>query len=141
MTFPTQVRQAAHAVLGGVQAASPDLLQSIHSAMPAGLPALPCAWVGDVAFEIAHDSSIRSWVGQAEVWIAFDTFDNEESQARADQAVGLVIDAFTDDPHWPGANTIGEPRGVRSDVAEFNGVSYPAMVVTLGRIQMREGRV
>lgn len=141
MTFPTQVRTAAYGVLQTVQTAHASLLANVHSARPAAIAGLPAAWVDDVRFTLNHDMSLRTWLGEAEVWIAYDAADNEDGQSRADVLLGYVLDAFTDDPHWPGVNTIGEPRGVRSDSFDGGeGGTYPALVVTLGRIQMQEGR-
>jgi hypothetical protein len=68
-------------------------------------------------------------------------FDNEDHEAASDTLTESVVDAFTDAPHMAGANTVAEPVRTRSTVVDNgNGISFPAVVVTIGRIVYAEGR-
>lgn len=137
MGFLGQARAGAFTVIDSVAGAT-----QVHRARPASIASLPCVWVDDAAFSLDHSAGIRSWNGTLEVWVAYDAFDNEDGLVRAETLLDTILDAFSADPHWPGTNTIGEPRGVRTDSFDGgDGVTYPALVVTLGNIQMKDGRV
>lgn len=137
MSVIADIRQGAKAVLDTV----PGLAQT-YSARPAGIGALPCAFVDEIRSSLLHTAGVRQWDGgEVDIYVIAGGFDNEEQQGNADALVALVVDAFSDAPHMAGANTVAEPVRVRSaSVDNGQGVTYPAWVVTVGRFTYSEGR-
>jgi hypothetical protein len=133
----TDLRNGAKAVLDTVAG-----LEQTYSARPAGLGALPCAFVDEIRTQLLHTAGVRQWDGgEVDIYVVAGGFDNEEAQADADTLVEAVIDAFSDTPHFAGANTVGEPVRVRSGVVDNgNGQTFPAWIVTVGRFYFSEGR-
>jgi hypothetical protein len=133
----TDLRNGAANVLSGVAA-----IEQVYRARPASIGALPCAFVEEIRINLLHTSGVRQWDGaELDIYIVGSSFDNEEAQDDADAIVSAVVDAFSDAPHFAGANTIAEPVRVRSaSVDNGSGVTYPAWVVTIGRFYFSEGR-
>lgn len=139
MSVLGDVRAGAVTILQSVAAAHPTSLGQVYTARPASL-APPCAYVGDVRMDLAHDSGTRRWSGSLDVVLVDTVADNPETMGRLDTATAYVVDAFTDAPHALGLNTVAEPVSVRSMSLEQNGVIYEAVVVTVGRFVYQEGR-
>lgn len=137
MSILSDIRNGAKAVIDGVAG-----IEQTYSARPASITALPCAFVDEIRTQLLHTAGVRQWDGcEVDVYVVSGGFDNEEHQADADTLVAAVIDAFTDAPHFAGANTVGEPVRVRSGVIDNgNGVTYPCWIVTVGRFYYSEGR-
>lgn len=132
----TDIRTAAHAKLAGVSG-----LLATYAARPGDLGGVPAAFVGDMRINLAHDAGLRMWSGEVDVVLVLNAFDNVEAAESADTLIESVIDAFSDDPHAAGANTVSEPTKVRSTAWEqADGVTLPAWVVTIGRFVFTEGR-
>jgi len=137
MSVITDLRSGAKAVLDTVPG-----LEQTYSARPAAIGALPCAFVDEIRLDLLHTSGVRVWNGaELDVVIVASGMDNEETQVDADVVVSSVVDAFSDAPHFAGANTTGEPVRVRSSrIDGGTGVIYPAWIVTVGRFYFSEGR-
>ena len=140
MGFPADVRAGAKTVLDAVKTANPTALVQTYTSRPATIGSMPCAWVDEERWEFNHDSGLRQWAGEVDVWLVDEGLDNHETQGRLDSLLSLVLDQFSDTPHFATANTVGEPRRSRSGAYEVNGVVYPVVVVTIGRIFKQEGR-
>lgn len=145
MGFPTDVRTAAHALLVATVAANPSWsVVASGSSRPASVAPLH-VWVDDIRFDIVHDSGLRQWRAEVDVWVCYSPGDNEQGQARADLVLTGVLDAFDADPHWPdpadlgGAIHQGAVR-VRSGAVAVNAVEVPAYVVTFADVTFQEGR-
>jgi hypothetical protein len=137
MTVIADLRSGAASVLSGISS-----IEQVYRARPASIGALPCAFVDEIRTNLLHTAGVRQWDGgEVDIYIVASSFDNEEAQDEADAIVSAVIDAFSDAPHFAGANTIAEPVRVRStSVDNGTGVTYPAWVVTIGRFYFSEGR-
>lgn len=141
MGFPADVTGGAKTVLDAVLAANPTVLLQTYRARPARVGSTPCAWVDEFRANWLHDSGLRIWNCEVDVWLVDShPSDAEEVSDRLDVLTSLVADAFTDAPHFAGANTVGEPVRATSGVVEMNGASYDAVIVTVGRIYRQEGR-
>jgi len=145
MGFPTELREAAHAVLVAAVAAHPEWqVTTTSSARPAS--AYPMhLWVDDARFDLAADSGTRQWRCEVDVWVCYQAGDNEDGQARADVALSGLLDAFDADPHWPDPDGVGNrvhegTVRVRTGTVAVNAIEMPAYVVTLGDIYLQEGR-
>ena len=142
MGLMADVRQGAYAKLLEVKAAHPTLLGEVSKARPASLTlGLPHAYVGDFRGNLAYTNKLRQWTNaEQDVVLVFPTLDNAEQQDAADVLTGYVLDAFSADHHWANDNMTGEPVRTRTAAElDVNGQSYPAVVVTLGRITYLEG--
>lgn len=139
---PADIRQGAWAKLEEVRAANPTALTQTYRARPAGFGSFPCAFVDEVRAVFQHVADIRVWqpATSVDIWVLGASMDNEDAQDVVDAATALVLDAFTDDPHSLGDNVVAEPVGLRSSSVDINGVTHPASVVTVGRIETQEGR-
>lgn len=137
MSLIASIRSGAKTVIDSV----PGIAQT-YSSRPASIGSLPCAFVDEIRSSITHSSGVRTWDGaEVDIYVIAGGFDNEEAQGIADALVGAVVDAFTDTPYFAGANSVGEPLRVRSSsVDNGTGVTYPAWVITVGRIYYAEGR-
>lgn len=137
MTVIADLRNGAKAILDTVPG-----LEQTYRARPASVGALPCAFVDELRLQLLHTAGVRQWDGaELDIYVIASSLDNEEAQDDADEIVARVIDAFTDAPHFAGANTIAEPVRVRSSsVDNGTGVTYPAWIVTIGRFYFSEGR-
>jgi hypothetical protein len=133
----SDIRNGAKTVLDGVAG-----IEQTYRARPASIGALPCAFVDEIRTQLLHTAGVRQWDGcEVDIYVVAGGFDNEDHQADADTVVAAVIDAFSDTPHFAGANTVGEPVRVRSAVIDNgNGITYPAWIVTVGRFFYSEGR-
>lgn len=141
MTFSlATVRSSAFSVVETYRAANPALIRHAHTTRPAGFSDLPAVYVGDVRTQLFHDSGTRRWAAEVDVVLVDNVAVNEEAMARLDITAMALVDAFTDQPHAFGDNTVGEPIGVASLTEEVNGVPYEMRVVTIGRIYFMEGR-
>lgn len=143
MGLIADVRAGCVTVLTEVRDANETLLGEVYSARPASLSlGMPCAYVGDFRGNLSHTVLIRQWAGaEIDVVLVFPAWDNAEQQEQADTLVQLVIDAFPQDGHFAHENMVGSPVRIRTATElEQNGVSYPAVVVTIGNISHLEGR-
>lgn len=142
MSFMATLRSSAHAKLVEVRDANPTVLGQVHKARPASLSIVGVsAYVGDCRPSMRFTNQLRQWTGtELDVVLVSGPTDNEETQDRLDVAGDLVLDAFSADHHFAGADMVGEPTRVRmATELEANGTSYPAMVITLGNISHLEG--
>lgn len=145
MGFPTELRNAAHDMLVTTAAANPSwLVVACDSARPASVSPVHL-WVDEIRFNLVHDSGLRQWAAEVDVWICYAPGDNEQGQARADLVLSGLLDAFDADPHWPDPTSHGGSvhQGavrVRSGAVAVNAVEVPAHVVTLADITFQEGR-
>lgn len=142
MGIIADVRAGIVTVLEQVKTANPTLLGEVHSARPASFAlGLPLAYVGDFRANIHREASLRQWTGgQQDVVVVATSWDNEEWQADMDTLVQTIVDAFPADGHIV-PNLVAEPVALRT-AAELveGGISYPAVVITIGRITHLEGR-
>jgi len=136
MSIVADIRDGAKAILDGVAS-----VEQAYRARPASIGALPCAFVDEIRLDFLHTSGVRQWSGELDVYVIASSLDNEEAQSEADGVVEAVVNAFTDAPHFAGANTVAEPVRIRSSsVDNGQGVTYPAWIITIGRFVYAEGR-
>ena len=142
MGLITDVRAGCVTLLEGIRSADPTLLGDITSARPASFSlGLPAAYVGDLRPGLAYINSLCQRTGtEQDIVLVFSTFDNEEMQAKADTLTQAVLDAVALSPHFIHANSVAEVTRVRvATELDSNGTSYPAVVITVGRITYLEG--
>jgi len=137
MTVLADLRNGAKTVLDTVSG-----LQQTYSARPASITAVPCAFVDEMRLGLLHTAGVRQWDGaELDIYVIAGGMDNIEQQTDGDALVAAVIDAFSDAPHFAGANTVAEPVRVRSgSVDNGSGVLYSAWIITIGRFYFSEGR-
>ena len=142
MGIMADVRAGATVVLQAVRTANPTLIGDVHSARPASLAlGAPAAYVGDFRGNIAATTTLRQWTGcEVDIVLVFNAMDNADQQAAADTLAQLVTDQFSSTPNFANAYSVGEPVRIRTATElDSNGVSYPAVVITIGRITYLEG--
>ena len=115
-------------------------LQGVHKARPEGTPASPYAYVGSIRLELAHGGQLRQTVGQVDVVFAGTPVTNLTAAEALDDLADSWVEWCTDRPHLFGSNTVQEPMRVASASLSVGDVQYDAVVVTLGRILITEGR-
>lgn len=146
MGLIADVRTGAYTKLVEVRDDNPTLIGDVSRARPASFNlGLPHAYVGDMRLNLAHVTNLRQTRdSELDVVLVGSAWDNEEVTELLDSAAQVVIDAFSDDPHFAdssGFAKVGEPVRVRSAVETGGeGTTYPAVVVTVGRITALEGR-
>lgn len=140
MSFVSTLRSATYSVAETWRAANPTLLRHVHQARPENIGDVPCAFVGDVRTTLAHDSGTRRWQGEVDLVMVDAIQVNDEAMDRLDTISAALLDAFTDQPHAYGDNTVAEPIGLASLPVEVGSVVYEGRVLTIGRIYFTEGR-
>lgn len=134
------IRTSAWSVAQTYHIANPGVIRHVWKARPAGLSDLPACFIGDIRTTLQHTAGTRIWVAEVDVVLVDNVSDNEETMARLDISAMALVDAFTDQPHAFGDNTVAEPASVQSTTVDVNGTNFEARVVTVGRIQFTEGR-
>lgn len=140
--FIATVRDACVTLLEGIRTANPTLLGEVYRARPASLAVgVGCAYVGDFRPSLVYTNQLRQWTGtEQDIVLVWSEWDNAVQQAAADELTQLVMDAVATDPHFIHANSVCEVTRVRAATElESNGTSYPAVVITVGRITYLEG--
>lgn len=136
MSIIDDLRDGAKLQLDGIAG-----LAQTYRSRPAGIGSLPCAFVDEIRLDLLHTAGMRQWSGELDIYVLASSLDNDEAQDEADTLVAQVVDAFTDAPHFANANSVAEPTRIRTaSVDNGTGVTYPAWVVTVGRIVYSEGR-
>lgn len=136
----SDLRTLAYGVVYTYSQSNPTVITHVFKTRPAGFGDLPAAYVGDIRTSFNHTAGTRMWTAEVDVVIVDNITDNEEAMARLDISAMALVDAFSDQPHAFGSNTVAEPRGVSQTTDEVNGVPYEARVITVGRILFTEGR-
>ena len=140
-TVYNYVRQGAYDVIEALRLANSDDIAQTGRARPASPGSMPYIYVGDTRINMEHSSGVRSWEGEQDVVIVDMAFDNEDQQARVDGIISLVINAFSDNPHFAHDNSVGDPVRTRPAVEDFGaGQIYPAVIITIGDLVFKEGR-
>jgi|GEM_PF-3005770 len=132
----------AYVVLQAVATANPTLVGQVSRTRPSSVTLGPThLFSASPVWDIAHNTSLRNWVGTFDVWIVVPAWDNDQWITDAWTLAQVVTDAFTDAPHFAHANSVAEPVRIREgDYQGADSTTYPAVVVTIGRILYKEGR-
>lgn len=143
MGFITDVRTGAYEQLVALKATvGEDALNSVLRTRPESY-APTCAFVDQFRGNLYQTGRLRQWVDSStEVDLVFilPKADNAESQANGDTLVDALLASWPVDGHFV-ENAVGEPVRVRTaEDVDSNGISYPAVIVTIGRIAHLEGR-
>ncbi len=145
MGILADVRAGAMDVLEGVKAANPTLIGDVYRARPGAFAFGPnTVYVGDTRADLAYNTSLVNWVMEVDIVTVLSSWDNEEWMDRAEEVATLIVDAFTADPHFVHPWTVGEPTRIRigpEGAGRLAEETYPAVVVTVGRILYKAGRV
>lgn len=143
MGFVTDVRTGAYDVLVDLQAANETILGEVHRSRPASFAlALPVAFVGDFRASIHQTVQLRQWNEngtEVDIWFVMTAWDNAEQQEMADTLVDAFLAAWPTDGHFV-ENAVGDPVRLRTDAIQIGDGTYPAVVVTVGRIAHLEAR-
>lgn len=143
MGFVTDVRTGAYQQLQALQTAlGSSVLAEVRKYRPESY-ALggPIAFVDAFRGAIQQTTRLRSYAG-SEVDLVFilPKADNAEWQDRADVLVDGLLASWPVDGHFV-ENAVGEPVRVRTaEDVDANGISFPAVIVTIGRIAHLEAR-
>lgn len=143
MGFVTDVRTGAYDQLVALQTAvGSDVLAEVRRFRPESY-ALGAAFAFVDAFRgsIAQTTRLRSYAG-SEVDLVFilPKADNAEWQDTADTLVDGLLASWPVDGHFV-ENAVGEPVRVRTaEDVDVSGTSFPAVIVTIGRIAHLEAR-
>lgn len=134
------LRSSAWSVADTYRQSNPTVIRHVYKTRPAGQMDLPAVFIGDIRTTLNHTAGTRMWTAELDVVVVDMITDNEEAMARLDISAMALVDAFTDQPHAFGSNTVAEPGAVDSTTVEVNGVAYEGRVITVGRILFTEGR-
>jgi hypothetical protein len=131
--------------LEALRTANPTKLGEVYPVAPASYAlGLPAAYVGEFRGNLYQTGRLRQFTGsEQDIVFVFPTPDNEEQQEAADELVDLLLAAWPVDGRYISSrtNVVGEPVRIRSATElDSGGISYPAVVVTVGRITHLEGR-
>lgn len=143
MGFTTDVRTGAYQQLVALQTAvGTSVLGEVLRARPEGYAlGAAVAFVDGFRGSIAQTNRLRSYAG-SEVDLVFilPKAVNAEAQESADTLVDALLASWPVDGHFV-ENAVGEPVRVRTaEDVDNNGVSWPAVIVTIGRIAHLEAR-
>lgn len=136
----SNVRDSTKTKLDAIQVANPLLLDHTASARPGAFGGVPMAYVGDTRMTLVHGSGIRRWSGEQDVVLVDMISDNEETMVCLAALADIVVDAFSDDAHAMGANTVSEPTTVGWIPQPISSTEYEAVVITVGKFTYQEGR-
>lgn len=143
MGFVTDVRTGAYEQLQALQTAVGDTaLAEVLRYRPEGYSfSGPVAFVGDFRASITQTVRLRSYAGsEVDLFFVMPRGDNAEMTEKADDLVDALLESWPVDGHFV-ENAVGEPVMVRTtEDVDVNGTSYPAVVVTIGRIAHLEAR-
>lgn len=143
MGFVTDVRTGAYQQLVDLQTAvGSEALVEVRKYRPESY-ALggPIAFVDQFRGAVQQTTRLRSYAG-SEVDLVFilPKADNAEWQERADTLVDGLLASWPVDGHFV-ENAVGEPVRVRTaEDVDVSGTSFPAVIVTIGRIAYLEAR-
>lgn len=140
MSWRTVLRANARTVVADYATSSPDTLRAVYSTRPGGFPETPAAYIGDIALRYVHDVQTKRTEGEISIVIVENAADNAEATSSLDIISDALEDAFTAAPHALFANTVSEPVRSESLALDVGGVPYNAVVLTIGRIVILEGR-
>lgn len=143
MGFVTDVRTGAYQQLVDLKAAVGDtVLAEVHRVRPESYSlSAAIAFVDQFRGTFAQTSRLRSYAG-SEVDLVFiiPRTVNAEAQESTDTLVDALLSSWPVDGHFV-ENAVGEPVRVRTtEDVDNNGISFPAVVVTIGRIAHLEAR-
>jgi len=114
-TFRASYVSGLLSILDEFATAHGDLLRSTWRTRPPSFDIdLPAAWVGRGTVTISHAGQLRERVVPIEVFVVDRLTDNDETLARFDTLVDLLVDHFTDHPHLV-ANTVWDRMTVDDD--------------------------
>lgn len=142
MGFVSDVRTGAYDILAALADDHPDKLQEVHYTRPAAFSLdQSTAYVGDFRADLHATVQLRQWdpTTQVDLVLVFGGPDNVEKQERMDTLTQLLLDAWPVDGHFV-ENAVGEPVRIRTADLQVKEVSFPAVVVTIGRISYLEAR-
>lgn len=143
MGFVTDVRTGAYQQLVDLQTAvGSSALVEVRKYRPESY-ALggPIAFVDQFRASVQQTVRLRSYAG-SEVDLVFilPKADNAEWQETADTLVDALLSSWPVDGHFV-ENAVGEPVRVRTaEDVDVSGTSFPAVIVTIGRIAHLEAR-
>lgn len=138
MSLRTLVRDNVAAELATFQASNPDL-QAVYSARPESFPVWPCAYVGQIRLQHVHDG-VRQTSGEADIVLVGTPMTNASNADTLDTLADALVEWLSDRPHILGSNTVAEPVRSTSASLTVGDAGYDAVIVTLGRIVIQEGR-
>ena len=141
MGFVTDVRTGAFQQLQALQTAvGTDALAVVLRNRPEAY-APRCAFVDQFRGAVTQTGRLRSYAN-SEVDLVFilPKASNAEGQDEGDDLVDALLASWPVDGHFV-ENAVGEPVRIRTaEDVDNNGVSYPAVIVTIGRIAHLEAR-
>lgn len=143
MGFVADVRAGAYQQLVDLQTAVTDAaLAEVFRVRPESYSlGGPIAFVDQFRGAVTQTNRLRSYAGsEVDLIIILPRSGNIEGQDAMDTLVDALLASWPVDGHFV-ENAVGEPVRVRTTVDEDNnGVTYPAVVVTIGRIAHLEAR-
>lgn len=143
MGFVTDVRTGAFEQLEALQTAvgSESLVEVFRVRPESYALGGPIAFVDQFRGSVQQTARLRSYAGcEVDLIIVLPKADNAEWQEGADTLTDALLASWPVDGHFVD-NAVGEPVRIRTaEDVDVNGVSYPAVVVTIGRIAHLEAR-
>lgn len=139
-TFRADVVAGLTSVLQAFQTANPTLLRAVF-------PARPSRYTGDMPFayietrneSVTHDSGTRTRTMTPSVVVVDQLTDNEETMARFDALVDLLMDHFTANPQLTPV-TIWSALTVTDDYEEVGDRVFAAARFAFQNVSIQEGR-
>ncbi len=139
MAWRATTRAAAVTTLTSWIATLTDGL-TLYTARPASFKG-QCIYIGSMRQDMVHTSGVRRTEAELDLILVAVPGPSREESATLDALADSLVEWLTDNPKWVGANTVSEPVRVASGELEMGeGVVYPIVTVTVGRIIIHEGR-
>ena len=139
MAWLATMRAAASTTLTSWIATLSDGL-TLYTARPASFRG-QCIFIGPIRQTLVHTSGVRRTEAEMDLVLVAVPGPSREEAATLDTLADSLVEWLTDNPKWVGANTVSEPTGIVSgELSMGEGVVYPTVTVTVGRIIIHEGR-
>lgn len=141
MGFVTDVRTGAFEQLQALQAAvGTDALPVVLRYRPESYAA-PCAFVDQFRGAVVQTGRLRSYANsEVDLVLILPKASNAEGTEDGDTLVDALLASWPVDGHFV-ENAVGEPVRIRTaEDVDNNGTSFPAVIVTIGRIAHLEAR-
>lgn len=120
---------------------------AVHKSRPRSLinGGLPAVYIGgqrqDYTATAGSQSGLRRAEGSVDlVLVGKPLGDAGEEADELDTLADSLVESLSSDPHFIAANTVAEPVSVFSSEDAEGDIIMPTVIVTVGRIIIREGR-
>jgi len=141
MSWRQVIRQNTYTQLSDHRAANAADLGEVYKTRPAGTPATPFAYVGDIttSFRFPGSTLRVQTTGSVEVVFLTDVVDNTEAKDELDELADGFVDRVSALPHYLGSNTSWDTIDVSDTSESVGGVEYSGVAVVIGGITGQEG--